>query len=246
LEAAELVKLVDNTYRDVSFAFANEVAKLCGSMGLSASEVIKAGKLGYERTRVALPGPVGGPCLEKDPHILIESAAAYGVSMNITRAARQTNEEQPAHTIGLLKARTDKIAGFSRRPRIAVLGLAFKGRPATDDLRGTMAKYILEELDRHYEQSDVVLYDPVVGRTDAERYFNRNVASTLKEALSGADLAIIANDHMEFQQIELKAEMMAMNNPAVIYDYWNLHPEGALDIEPGKFYMALGSEGLSA
>ena len=55
LEAAELVKLIDNTYRDVTFAFANEVAKLCGRLGVSASSVIAAGKLGYPRTNVAIP-----------------------------------------------------------------------------------------------------------------------------------------------------------------------------------------------
>jgi len=74
LEAAEIVKLVDNTYRDVQFAFANEVARLCDAFDVNAHEVIASGKLGYRRTNVALPGLVGGPCLEKDPHILMHSA----------------------------------------------------------------------------------------------------------------------------------------------------------------------------
>ena len=64
-ETAEIVKLVDNTFRDVQFAFANEVARLCDAFGVNAHEVISAGKLGYSRTNVALPGLVGGPCLEK-------------------------------------------------------------------------------------------------------------------------------------------------------------------------------------
>ena len=70
LEAAEIVKLVDNTYRDVQFAFANEVARICESFNVSALEVISSGKLGYERTNVSLPGLVGGPCLEKDTLVL--------------------------------------------------------------------------------------------------------------------------------------------------------------------------------
>lgn len=70
LETAEIIKLVDNTYRDVQFAFANEVARVCEVYGVNAHEVIASGKLGYKRTNVPLPGLVGGPCLEKDPHIL--------------------------------------------------------------------------------------------------------------------------------------------------------------------------------
>ena len=95
LETAELVKLVDNTYRDLTFGFANEIAKLCSHVGISANEGINAGRLGYPRTKVALPGPVGGPCLEKDPHILVESAKQWGVHLPITPAGRPTNEQQP-------------------------------------------------------------------------------------------------------------------------------------------------------
>ena len=73
-EAAEIIKLVDNTYRDVHFAFANEVARLCDAFEVNAHEVISSGKLGYKRTNVPMPGLVGGPCLEKDPHILLQSA----------------------------------------------------------------------------------------------------------------------------------------------------------------------------
>ena len=78
LEAAEMIKLIDNTSRDVRFAFANEVARACDAAGINAGEVIRVGKFGYPRTDVALPGLVGGPCLEKDPHILMASLADFG------------------------------------------------------------------------------------------------------------------------------------------------------------------------
>ena len=94
LEAAEIVKLVDNTYRDVQFGFANEVARVCEAFGVNAMEVISSGKLGYQRTNVPLPGLVGGPCLEKDPHILAQSARGRGVELEITRSGRMVNERQ--------------------------------------------------------------------------------------------------------------------------------------------------------
>ena len=95
IETAEIAKLVSNTFRDVQFAFANEVARVCDAFGVSAHEVISAGKIGYNRTNIPLPGLVGGPCLEKDPHILMESARTRGISLEITKAGRLVNERQP-------------------------------------------------------------------------------------------------------------------------------------------------------
>ena len=72
LEAAEMIKLINNTYRDLTFAFANEVALIAEHMGLSAREMIHAANVNYPRSGVARPGFVGGPCLEKDALILID------------------------------------------------------------------------------------------------------------------------------------------------------------------------------
>ena len=72
-ETAEMIKLVDNAKRDVHFAFANEVAAICDCAGLSADEVIRLGQFGYVRGGIPQPGPVGGPCLSKDSHILVQS-----------------------------------------------------------------------------------------------------------------------------------------------------------------------------
>ena len=65
-----MIKLVDNMQRDVHFAISNEVAMICNKTRLNANEVILKGKDGYSRTNLSLPGPVGGPCLEKDTYIL--------------------------------------------------------------------------------------------------------------------------------------------------------------------------------
>ena len=68
-----MIKLIDNSSRDVFFAYANEIARACDVVGLDASEVINSGKLGYHRTDLAQPGLVGGPCLYKDPYIFSQS-----------------------------------------------------------------------------------------------------------------------------------------------------------------------------
>lgn len=241
LEAAEMTKLVDNTYRDVMFAFANEIAHLCGHAGLSAHEIISAGRLGYPRTNVALPGPVGGPCLEKDPHILVESAKQWGVSMGITAAARAVNEAQPAESVRLMKDRYT-AAGGKAAPRIALCGLAFKGVPATDDLRGTMAVPILEALRAAFPGAEIVGFDPVVPEATAQEFFGISTAATLNEACTGASIAVLANNHPMFQSIDLPALAGLLTQPGVIYDYWNMH-NGEIDAMPdGVRYLSLGSE----
>jgi UDP-N-acetyl-D-mannosaminuronic acid dehydrogenase len=242
LEAAEVVKLIDNTYRDVSFGFANEVAALCSRLGVSASEVISAGKLGYPRTNVAMPGPVGGPCLEKDPHILAQSAQELGVEMRITKAARAINEFQPASSIELISAHVANMAAFSSQPKIALLGLAFKGVPATDDLRGTMALPILKELQARFSEANIVGYDAVVAPVDAARYFGIPIMAKLDDAVRGADIVVIANNHAGFRNMDLGAVSQMMRRPGIIYDFWNLYDDVREAMPLGLTYLSLGAE----
>ena len=72
LEGAEMIKLVDNMQRDVKFALSNEIALMCEKSNINVNDVIRLGKIDYPRTNLFDPGPVGGPCLEKDTYILAE------------------------------------------------------------------------------------------------------------------------------------------------------------------------------
>ncbi len=242
LETAELVKLVDNTYRDLTFGFANEIAKLCTHVGISASDVIRAGKLGYSRTNVALPGPVGGPCLEKDPHILVESAKQWGVSMPITLAGRVTNEDQPMEVAALAQQWSKKLDGFSKEPKIALLGLAFKGSPPTDDLRGTMALPIFRALQEKFPDASFIGYDPVVKDADARDFFGFGLTDSLSAAFDGADLVLVLNNHPEFQRMEVADLASNMNQPGIVYDLWNMHGDITESMPEGIISIALGSE----
>jgi len=246
LEAAELTKLVDNTYRDVMFGFANEIAKFCSQAGLDAAEVIRAGRLGYPRTNVALPGPVGGPCLEKDPHIFAESAESVGVDLAITRAARATNEQQPHESIAMLKAQAEKLPGFPEAPTISLLGLAFKGMPATDDLRGSMALPILKAIQQAFPTGRIRLFDPVVPPGMVRATFGLDPMESLADAFDGAHVAVIANNHMAFQSMEAAALARRMARPGIVYDYWNMHREEADSMPEGILYRGLGNEQMGA
>lgn len=221
-ETAEMVKLVDNTFRDVQFAFGNEVARACEAVGINAADVIKTGKLGYPRTNVALPGPVGGPCLEKDPHILMQSISRFSnITLEITKSARLINERQPKETI-------KKLASYVSQHRevdslhIVLAGIAFKGCPETDDLRGSMAFPIYEAVEYYFAGSSIKVYDPVVkAEALAQAFPSSTVISELEDAVADADIFIIANNHPAFSERSISFYTKRLSEEAILFDYWN-------------------------
>lgn len=234
-ETAEMIKLIDNTSRDVRFAFANEVARACDAVGISANEVISFGKLGYSRTDVALPGLVGGPCLEKDPHILNASMAPLGIELEITAAARKVNERQPVETIdAVLGELSSRTAGPYT---VAVVGMAFKGRPETDDLRGSMSLHVLDALVASGRCAEIRVYDPVVERPALEALpYDVTVADDFQAACAGADLVVIANNHPQFSRIDLDQTILSMNDDGLVFDYWNNLGDRPSDLLQGTYY----------
>jgi nucleotide sugar dehydrogenase len=239
-EAAEMIKLVDNTKRDVMFAYANEIARLCDAIGISAEEVISSGRFGYSRTDLPLPGPVGGPCLSKDPYILEQSVRPYGVIPEITLAARRTNERQMEETADFLSSVSSSLSGFSTQPQITLLGIAFKGHPPTDDIRGTMAISLLKHLRRAFPAAFVAGWDPVVG-LDAISSLGIAAKTSLVEAISDSSIAVILTHHSEFERMPIATLAQKMARPGIIYDFWNLFNRVGMDLPAGVRYIALGS-----
>lgn len=242
-ETAEIIKLVDNTYRDVQFAFANEIARACEPFGVNAIDVIEGGKLGYPRTNLAIPGLVGGPCLEKDPHILNESLSKFGIELGITKAARAVNEGQPAETIQRICQIFTARAG--RRPRkVAMFGVAFKGIPETNDLRGTMAASVHKALVSEVPDVEVAVFDPAALEDEVKEMFaSVTVHHSAESALHGADLLLITNNNPVFAKKRIEELLSLMNDDSVIYDYWN-HFARIRREDRGDRYFSVG--GLEA
>lgn len=237
-ETAEMIKLIDNTSRDVGFAFANEVARMCGAVGVSAAEVIKFGKLGYPRTNVPLPGPVGGPCLSKDAHILIESLEGHGLVPEITSATRRINER-------LMTEVAAWVAGAAApcgagRTRLAILGLAFKGQPETNDLRGSTVVPLIEALRAHLPAAEFRGFDPVVTAAEQEALGLVPMPS-LPDAFEGAQVVIVHNNHTVFAGMPLSQLSARMARPGLVYDFWNNFDPERLAMAPQTRYVALGS-----
>jgi len=221
LETAEMMKLVDNTFRDVHFAFSNEIARACDAIGINANDVIKFGKLGYTRTNLAKPGLVGGPCLGKDPHILMSSLQNYGVSLDITTASRLVNERQPFETVETMLAILNgrELTGPYK---VAVAGMAFKGVPETDDLRGSMALKVLEALAATGKMEEIRIFDPVISVDELKKLPQKARAfAAFSDALQGAHLTIICNNHKFFAKVRADEYFAKLDPNGIVYDYWN-------------------------
>jgi nucleotide sugar dehydrogenase len=233
-----MIKLIDNTQRDVSFAYANEVARACDAIGVSAIEVIKSGSLGYPRTNLPMPGPVGGPCLGKDPYILSEGLSEFGIKLEISEAARMINERQPSESVSFLK---DLVEDPSSNMVITLMGIAFKGQPETDDLRGTMAKPIFSELKKTFLNSTFRCYDAVVSKIDILNFGLEPVADVV-DAFTNSDVVVILNNHKVFYDMDIESLSATMKSNAVIYDFWNCFIAKDLHLLNNVRYIALGSQ----
>jgi UDP-N-acetyl-D-mannosaminuronic acid dehydrogenase len=234
-ETAEMIKLIDNTSRDVRFAFANEVARACDALGINAQDVIRYGKLGYPRTDVALPGLVGGPCLSKDAHILLASVINDGIDLEISRASRAVNERQPQETI---EAVLNKLSEISDAPfTIAVAGLAFKGKPETDDLRGSMTLDVIKQILSTGACAELRVFDKVVSKEQVDSLpYDAVYYDDVYEACSHADLLIIANNHPMFADLDIGRIYQLMAPRGIVYDYWNMWGQQLPEILDGRYF----------
>ena len=220
LEAAELTKLISNTYRDVSFGFANEIAIMCKKLNLNSKEIIDSGNYKYIRTNIPMPGPVAGPCLSKDSHILKESFEKYkNYFPKISHSARKTNEKMPAFILDNLKNDFPVIFNKKKRLTFGILGLAFKGNPPTNDTRESISLKFINLLKSRYKKCTINTFDKMIKKSDVN-FFEINIFNTLKSVFLKADAIFILNNHKYFKKINLKQLSKHMKFGGCIFDCW--------------------------
>ncbi|WP_243495265.1 nucleotide sugar dehydrogenase [Priestia aryabhattai] len=184
---AEMVKVIENTYRDVNIAFANELAKISEKIGVNAWEAIKLANY-HPRVNIHLPGPgVGGHCIAVDPWFLTELQPELA---KIISLSRQTNDSMPEYTALKTKSLLDEKG--IQHGRVAVLGLAFKGN--IDDMRESPSTDVLYHLGKL--GVDYTAFDPHIKENKIERQ-----TQSLNEAVAHADVILILTDHNEFKEL---------------------------------------------
>lgn len=181
---AEMVKLMENTTRDVNIAIANEFARLAEKFGVDVWEAISLANL-HPRINILSPGPgVGGHCISVDPWFLVEAAPEL---TPLIYNARQVNDEQPHFVVKKVKQAIGELSG----KKIAALGLAYK--PDVDDLRESPATEVVHLLQNAGAQ--VKVWEPFKPDADMQGI---DMAPNLDAALADADLLLLLVKHSEF------------------------------------------------
>lgn len=221
LEEAEMIKLINNTYRDVNFGFANEVSLVAQKWGMDANKIIQAANYGYERSNVPSPSPgVGGYCLEKDPFIFIESARSKGYDPVLARHARAVSDTMVDFISNEISTFLKNHKSGIKFPKILALGLAFKGRPVTSDTRGSTGLGLLKKL-QAANFSNIYGYDPAVPKND----FLINNIKYVRNAEAGfrsADAVLVLTNHPDFELMNMRRHLLSANKPVLFFDSWGL------------------------
>jgi UDP-N-acetyl-D-mannosaminuronic acid dehydrogenase len=241
LEAAEMVKLVNNCHTDLIYSFGNEVALMAERFGLDPLELIHAANVDYPRPDLSKPGFVGGGCLSKDPYILLESVKAQGGTPWLVDRARALNEHLPVHVAHRFLELLAKTRGGLDGARVALLGIAYKGWPPTDDLRGAPVLPMLDVL----RGSGVTLvgHDFLV-RPEVIAGLGVHPAA-LPEALDGADGVLLLTNHPHYAALVPADALRALRRPALVFDAWRIWDVRAV-ADAGVRYASIGYEPVGA
>ena len=216
---AEVAKVVENTYRDVNIAFANEMALICESLGVDVFKVRELVNTLPNDPKNPASNPVrnmhfpgagtGGHCLPKDPWLLKYGLDTYGkckFNPKIIVDSRETNDYMPVHVVDLVEDALKEHGKKLKGAKVAVLGVAFLEN--SDDTRNTPSAKIYEELKKRGAKP--VLHDPVV------RDFELPFTSDLDEALENADAVVLSTKHKQYLELDLAKVKRSSATPVLV------------------------------
>ena len=234
IEQAELVKLINNSYRDMTFAFANSLIPVTRKFNLDTNRTIMLANEGYQRSSVPKASPgVGGYCLTKDPYILasVDRGSSHG---ELLINARKINESAHADVIETIMNFCKKNDYAPEATRIIAVGMAFKGQPETNDYRGSTSITIVNEL---IELGfDLICSDKVITDDTLE-------SLGYKTAIQGnegqAQIYLIMNNHPENIEGDLVKKIRKDVN-VLFYDAWGLAGREEMESYKNISYATLG------
>nr|WP_319374363.1 nucleotide sugar dehydrogenase [uncultured Methanobacterium sp.] len=214
LVTAEMVKLMENTFRDTNIALANEMAMICEDIGVDVMDAIKAANF-HPRVNIHTPGPgVGGHCLSIDPYFIVEMAEKSGNHAKLIQTAREINEHMPNYVTKLVEDEMIKFGKPLSGSKIAVLGVAYKGNVA-DTRESPSITFINNLINKGAEvfANDPYVPDDVIISTGAQPI-------EMQDALC-CDCVVLMTDHDLYSKIS--PEMV--KSPILICTRPILNPE---------------------
>ena len=188
IKTAEMTKVIENTFRDMNIAFANELSRICRKENMDVYEVISIANK-HPRVNILQPGPgVGGHCISVDPWFLVGD---YPDIVNVIKAAREVNDGQPQFVLERLRTilKENNITDLSK---VGIYGLTYKDN--VDDIRESPTLQLLEKLNKE-EKEKFKIFDPYVTKKIVEnQYLNFN------EFISKLDVIVIMNAHNQLKE----------------------------------------------
>lgn len=187
---AELCKLVENSYRDVNIAFANEIANVSELFGINVWDLIKFANR-HPRVNILKPGPgVGGHCIAVDPWFIIDVAKQ---ETPLLQAARSVNESRPDRVVTKIMRQVDKM----KNPVVGCLGVTYK--PDIDDVRESPAMDIVRKLIKKLPEESLVVHDP---------YFDGSEkgleTDSLENLIENSDIVVLLVHHKQYLKLDKK------------------------------------------
>jgi UDP-N-acetyl-D-mannosaminuronic acid dehydrogenase len=198
IRTAEMTKVVENTYRDINIAFANELAKICRSDDLDVYEIIRIANK-HPRVNILQPGPgVGGHCISVDPWFLVGD---YPGLANIILAARKINDSMPEFVLERVH-QIMKKEGLSDLSKVGLYGLTYKEN--VDDVRESPTLQLLEAMERHLAPA-LKVFDPWVSKDLVENQYH-----DFDQFLTDVEVVVImvAHQHIKDQMSKLKGKVI--------------------------------------
>jgi UDP-N-acetyl-D-mannosaminuronic acid dehydrogenase len=190
---AEMAKLVENAYRDVNLAFANELSTICEALHLDVWEVIRLANR-HPRVNILSPGPgVGGHCIPVDPWFIV---AAAPEESRLIKTAREVNDSKPRYVASQIIAK----AGRFNSPTVACLGLTFKAN--VDDMRESPAIEVVDLIGKGLPAVEILVADPYAKQLPRALVEHPNLRlSSAAEAVDRADIVVLLVEHDQFKSL---------------------------------------------
>lgn len=204
IKTAEMSKVIENTFRDINIAFANELAQMCQKEGMDVYELIQIANR-HPRVNILQPGPgVGGHCISVDPWFLVGD---YPEIVNIVLAAREVNDSMPTYIFDKMHTimKEHQIKDYGK---VGLYGLTYKEN--VDDIRESPTLQLLDVFHK-YNIDAVKIYDPYI----KQQYFSGQVHD-LKTFIQEVDLVVVLVAHDEIK------EYQELLNDKIVYDTRNV------------------------
>lgn len=213
LEEAELIKLFNNTYRDILFSLGNVFNEIAQKFNLNGKKVIKYSNLGYKRSNISTPGFVGGPCLSKDSYILTYNLDDFEGRQFILKA-REYNKSLDDKIVRWIDEKAHKYDIND----IGLSGMTFKGMPETSDLRDSPSINIAKKLKS--KGYNLYLHDFIANKVEVEEKNLGIVVDDFYDLTSKVGILAILNNNPNYQHIQIEKLEKKLNYPKIILDSW--------------------------